>query len=162
MEMAFSVHHQQEDFEPLRGAGPQLKWQLSQAAPGHLSDPVGEQWGIVHTLILRTVSLAKHGRDPKQLSDCFRQLQRHVAHFQSSDTSGYFGTSGQEERDRWLCWSATIPSASHDELGDWSHLTERLVHRAQARLPTKGRQQFTKWALEQWRQHPWASSCHGS
>eukprot|EP00959_Pyramimonas_sp_CCMP1952_P110058 2302655-Pyramimonas_sp.AAC.1 len=51
MEMAFSIHHQ-EDFEPLRGAGPQLKWQLSRAAPGRaqLSDPVGEQWGIVHTL----------------------------------------------------------------------------------------------------------------
>eukprot|EP00959_Pyramimonas_sp_CCMP1952_P203994 4265987-Pyramimonas_sp.AAC.1 len=104
MEMASSVHHQQEDFEPLRGAGSQLKWQLSQAAPGrpHLSDPVGEQWGIVHTPVLRTASLAKHGRDPKRLSDCCQQLQRHVAHFQSSDTADYFGTSGQEERDRWL------------------------------------------------------------
>eukprot|EP00959_Pyramimonas_sp_CCMP1952_P423981 8880811-Pyramimonas_sp.AAC.1 len=63
--MAFSIHHQEE---PLPGAGPQLKWQLSQAAPGraHLSDPVGEQWGIVRTLVLRAVSLAKHGRGPKQ------------------------------------------------------------------------------------------------
>eukprot|EP00959_Pyramimonas_sp_CCMP1952_P418935 8775748-Pyramimonas_sp.AAC.1 len=79
MEMAFSAHHLQEDFEPLRGAGPLLKWQLPQAAPGraHLSDPVGEQWGIVHALVLRTVSLAKHGRDPKQLSDCLQQLHRH-------------------------------------------------------------------------------------